>query len=148
MKKYLKFKEDNMEDLKTVEAKEKATFVAILGYAARLNGLTDNEVDFINKIASDFNLTEEENKSAIKERNEIEIISILKYIVNPQTKLKLIRELFFLGYADGNLSNEEVLFVSKVANALNIPVETIEKISDWVIRGLEWEEEGQELFSA
>ena len=136
-----------MEDLKTTEAKEKAAFVAVLGHAARINGVTDSEVEFINNVAADFELSEEELQSSAKLRDEIQTIALLKYIVNPQTKLRLIRELFFLGYADGNLSNEEVLFVSEVGNALNVPVDTIEKISDWVIRGIEWEEEGEELFA-
>ncbi len=31
--------------------------------------------------------------------------------------------------------------------ALNIPLEKMEQISNWVIRGIEWEEEGANIFS-
>ncbi len=136
-----------METLKDTEAREKAVFVAVLAHAAQINGVTDSEVEFIKDIAHNFALDEVQVQKASEPRNEIETIALLKYIVNPKTKLELVRELFFLGYADGNLSNEEVLFVSKVGNALSLSIETIEKISDWVIRGIEWEEEGEEIFS-
>ena len=55
--------------------------------------------------------------------------------------------MFYLGYEDGDLSDPEILFISKVGMALNIPLEKMEQISNWVIRGIEWEEEGAEIFS-
>ena len=55
--------------------------------------------------------------------------------------------MFYLGYEDGDLSDSEILFISKVGMALNIPLEKMEQISNWVIRGIEWEEEGAEIFS-
>lgn len=35
----------------------------------------------------------------------------------------MIREMFYLGYEDGDLSDSEILFISKVGMALNIPLE-------------------------
>ena len=136
-----------MDSLKDVISKEKTAFVAVLGYLAKLDGFTEDESDFINDIASIYGLSQKELEEASKNRDEEETLKILSYITTPSTQLELIRELFFLGYADGNLSNNEVIFVSKVGEALGISVDTIERISDWVIRGIEWEEEGAEIFS-
>ena len=60
--------------------------------------------------------------------------------------LVLIREMFYLGYEDGDLSDSEIVFISKVGIALNISIDKMEEISSWVIRGIEWEEEGDEIF--
>lgn len=134
---------DSLDDL----AKERVAFVATLGFLAALDGVTEDEASFINDIASIYGLSEQELAKAVAKKSEADIFAILKYITTPSTKLELIRELFFLGYADGNLSTEEVLFVSKVGESLGVPVDMIERISDWVIRGIEWEEEGAEIFA-
>ena len=134
---------DSLDDL----AKERVAFVATLGFLAALDGVTEDEASFINDIASIYGLSEQELAKAVAKKSEADIFAILKYITTPSAKLELIRELFFLGYADGNLSTEEVLFVSKVGESLGVPVDMIERISDWVIRGIEWEEEGAEIFA-
>ena len=46
------------------------------------------------------------------------------------------------------LVNEKQVFLrDENGMALNIPLEKMEQISNWVIRGIEWEEEGAEIFS-
>jgi Tellurite resistance protein TerB. len=135
-----------MDRLKTGESREKATFLATLGFAAKLDGVTQDELDFIDEIAEDFQASKDELDAAKKDRDEEAVLALLPNITNEKTKKQLLRELFFLGYADGNLSDNEVIFLSKVGNKLGIDDETIERISEWVIRGIEWEEEGQELF--
>jgi len=135
-----------MDRLKTNESREKATFLATLNFAAKLDGVTQDEITFIDEISEDFQASKDELDVAKKERDEDAILALLPNITNEKTKKELLRELFFLGYADGNLSDNEVIFLSKVGNKLGIDDETIERISEWVIRGIEWEEEGQELF--
>ncbi len=135
-----------MDRLKTGESREKATFLATLGFAAKLDGVTQDELDFIDEIAEDFQASKDELDAAKKDRDEEAVLALLPNITSEKTKKQLLRELFFLGYADGNLSDNEVIFLSKVGNKLGIDDETIERISEWVIRGIEWEEEGQELF--
>ena len=135
-----------MDRLKTNESREKATFLATLNFVAKLDGVTQDEITFIDEISEDFQASKDELDVAKKERDEDAILALLPNITNEKTKKELLRELFFLGYADGNLSDNEVIFLSKVGNKLGIDDETIERISEWVIRGIEWEEEGQELF--
>lgn len=135
-----------MDTLANVEANEKAAFLAVLNHAAHLNGVTDAEVNFINDIADQFEVTDQEITFASQPRTEDEIIELSLYITNPKTQLNLIKELFFLGYSDGNLSDEEVIFISKLSNALGIADDVLERISQWVIQGIEWQEEGEQLF--
>jgi len=135
-----------MENLTSAESKEKATFMAILNFAAALDGITEDEQSFMDDIAADFEATAEELAVAKEARDEAAVLALLSNITDESTKKKLLRELFFLGYADGNLSDEEVVFISKVGNALGMPDELIERISEWVIRGIEWQEEGEDLF--
>ena len=60
--------------------------------------------------------------------------------------LELIKEMCLLGHADDDLSDEEVLFIGEVGQAMGIELEKIEQISNWVIDYLIWNDQGKIIF--
>lgn len=137
-----------MEFFENVDLKQRIAFLGTIAHLARVDGDFDgNEKQFFVDLAKLYNLSKDDAKEAIRPRTEDEALALVKNITDPGFALVLIREMFYLGYEDGDLSDSEILFISKVGMALNIPLEKMERISNWVIRGIEWEEEGADIFS-
>ncbi|MCQ2915033.1 MAG: TerB family tellurite resistance protein [Alphaproteobacteria bacterium] len=137
-----------MEFYENADLDQRIAFLGTIAHLARVDGNFDgNEKQFFVDLAKLYNLTKDDAKEAIKPRTEQQALELVKTIRDRSFALVLIRELFYLGYEDGDLSDPEILFISKVGMALNIPLEKMEQISNWVIRGIEWEEEGSEIFS-
>ena len=137
-----------MEFFENVDLKQRIAFLGTIAHLARVDGDFDgNEKQFFVDLAKLYNLSKDDAKEAIRPRTEEEALALVKNITDPGFALVLIREMFYLGYEDGDLSDSEILFISKVGMALNIPLEKMERISNWVIRGIEWEEEGADIFS-
>lgn len=59
--------------------------------------------------------------------------------------LFFLREAIQLCYIDSEYSEEEQLEIRNIANELAIGFDTIEKIEAWVLRGFEWQKEGELL---
>ena len=137
-----------MEFFEDVDLYQRIAFLATIAHLARVDGDFDgNEKQFFVDLAKLYNLTKDDAKEAIRPRTEADTLALVKTITDRGFALVLIREMFYLGYEDGDLSDSEILFISKVGMALGIPLEKMEQISNWVIRGIEWEEEGTEIFS-
>ena len=137
-----------MEFFEDVDLNQRIAFLGVIAHLARVDGEFDNdEKQFFVDLAKLYNMTKDQAKEAIRPRSEADVLAMVRTITNKGFALVLIREMFYLGYEDGDLSDPEILFISKVGMTLNIPLEKMEQISNWVIRGIEWEEEGTEIFS-
>lgn len=137
-----------MEFFEDVEVSQRIAFLSAIAHLARVDGeFDDSEKQFFVDLAKLYSLTKDQAKEAIRPRSEEEALELVQTITNKGFALVLIREMFYLGYEDGDLSDSEILFISKVGIALNIALEKMEQISNWVIRGVEWEEEGSDIFS-
>ena len=137
-----------MENVKNFNSEEKIAFLSALHFAAALNEVTEEESDFIAALASEFGATEEETAQAMETRTKEQVLDMLSIFVDKKHRMELIKELFFLGYADGNLSDEELAFVAEVGNKMGVDDNVMEDISRWVIAGIEWQEEGERLFGS
>lgn len=136
-----------MEFFEHVDINQRIAFLAAIAYLARVDGDFDqDEKEFFVDLAKLYMLSKDAAKEAIRVRSEEQVLELVKQIEDPGLALVLIREMFYLGYEDGDLSDPEILFISKVGLTLNIPIEKMEQISSWVIRGIEWEEEGADIF--
>lgn len=137
-----------MEFFEHVDINQRIAFLAAIAYLARVDGDFDqDEKEFFVDLTKLYMLSKDAAKEAIRVRSEEQVLELVKQIEDPGLALVLIREMFYLGYEDGDLSDPEILFISKVGLTLNIPIEKMEQISSWVIRGIEWEEEGADIFS-
>ena len=137
-----------MEDIRTFTSEEKTAFLAALHYASTLNGVTNEETEFISNLAEEFGISEAEAKQSLEHSSKEQIMDMLDVFTDRRHKLELIKELFFLGYADGNLTDEELMFVASVGNKMGIDDDVLEDISRWVNAGIEWQEEGARIFGA
>ncbi len=108
--------------------------------------LQDEEVDYIIDLALMCNYPEDQFETLFNPVEEEELFTMLGEISDNVIAKILIRELFYLGYADAELSDSELVYILKVSESLKLSVEDVEKISDWVAVGLEWEKLGDELF--
>ena len=59
--------------------------------------------------------------------------------------LFFLREAIQLCYIDSEYSEEEQLEIRNIANELDISFDAVDKIETWVIRGFEWQKEGELL---
>lgn len=136
-----------MEFFENAPVNQRIAFLTAIAHLARSDGdFDDDEKDFFIDLAKLYKLSKDEARETIKIRNDQEVLDIVSQITNRGLALVLIREMFYLGYEDGDLSDAEIIFISKVGMALDISIDKMEEISSWVIRGIEWEEEGDELF--
>ena len=75
-----------------------------------------------------------------------EIITQASLITNRQAALQLIKEACFLANSDGDLSDREILLIGKIGQAMNVELEKVEEISNWVVEKIIWIEKGKIIF--
>ena len=115
-----------MEDVRNFTSDEKIAFLAALHFASKLNGVTIQEEEFIRNLAEDFDVSKKEAEKALFPYSREEITEMLGVFTERRHQLELVKELFFLGYADGNLSDEELAsFETEAADDENNLVQTV-----------------------
>ena len=126
---------------------EKIIFIKILVALARSdNDFDDDEKAFIKDIALTFGLNKSHIDEVFKPTSTQELINSAAKITNRQAALHLIKEACLLANSDGDLSNEEIIFIGKIGEAMNVELEKIEEISQWVIDRIIWLERGKIIF--
>lgn len=124
---------------------QKTIFLKALTFLANLDGKFDrDELKFIQEAAKTYGI--EEPDIIFQPCSEEEILSSLKKLGNRRTCLELIKELFLLGQADSDLTDDETLFIGHAGQAMGIEIEKIEEICNWVIDKIIWLERGKIIF--
>ncbi|MDO4162443.1 MAG: hypothetical protein Q4D80_05530, partial [Pseudomonadota bacterium] len=67
-------------------------------------------------------------------------------IKNRHLALELIREMCMLSHIDNVLSDNETLIIGKIGLAMNIELQRIEQISNWIIDHIIWLEQAKIIF--
>ena len=126
---------------------EKVIFLKILVALARADGNFDDEEKlFIKDAAIVFGLTKDHVDTILEPMSDEEIVESAKKITNRQAALQLIKEACLLANSDGDLSDEEIVLIGKIGQAMNVELEKIEEISQWVIERIIWLEKGKIIF--
>lgn len=129
----------------TLTPEQKTIFSDALRHLAHLDGhVDDDEIAFIRQATQRYGTTDAMDFNA--DLPEDEILASLKNLNNRRLALELIKELCFLGHADSNLSEEEILFIGHAGTAMGIEIEKIEEISDWVVDKIIWDEKEKLIF--
>ena len=115
---------------------KKAFFTALIGLTYADGKIDEEETQGLINIASAYELEDMNDFSLYT--NEEQILEDVKVITNRQLALQLIKELCVLSHTDNNLSDAETLFIVRVGLAMNIELEKIEQISNWVIDHIIW----------
>ena len=135
----------NKEVMNLLTEEQKIVFLKTLLFASKIDGEVDvGEVKFIKKRATKY--TVEDIKKIFEQVSERELMQELEVLKQRRVAMELIKELFRLGHSDSDLGDEEILFIGRVATALNIEIRKVEQISSWVIDRFIWLEQGRIIF--
>lgn len=106
----------------------------------------DSEKAFIKDLAERYVVPSDRLPEIFAAIDDEKIIEDVKQIRNRRAALELIKELCFLAHADDELTDDETLFIGRVGQAMNIELEKIEQISNWVIDKIILAEEARIIF--
>ncbi len=139
--------EQNMDYLTKLNEEQRIVFIRVLARLASADGqLDDNEKDFICQVAKIYKIPENRISEVLNVVSDDDIIENAEIIKNRTVALELIKEMCILAHSDNNLSEEEILFIGRIGQAMGIELEKIEQISQWIIARIIWEEEGRLIF--
>lgn len=126
---------------------DKIAFLKTLSVLAKIDHHFDeDQKEKIQDIALMFGISSEKIPEILQENSSEQVLQQVKHIKNRPVALALIRELCFLANSDRDLSNEEVLFIGKVGEAMGVELEKIEQISQWVIDHIILQEQKKLIF--
>lgn len=126
---------------------DKVIFIKIMVALARTDkDFDENEKAFIKDTAIIFGLGTSNIDEITKPMSNDEVIEAAAKITNREVALQLIKEACFLANSDGSLSDEEIIFIGNIGQAMNIELEKIEEISQWVLDRIIWLERGKIIF--
>lgn len=126
---------------------EKIVFLKVLVAIARSDDvLKQNERDLIEDLAAIFGIAKEHRADIIAPVSDDEIIKEAAKIKNRAAALQLIKEACLLANSDGDLSDSEIVLIGKIGQAMNVELEKIEQISQWIIDRIVWLEQGKIIF--
>ena len=106
----------------------------------------DSEKAFIKDLAENYVVPADRLEEIYAADNDEEIIKEVSAIKNRRAALELIKELCFLAHADDELTDDETLFIGRIGQAMNVELDKIEQISNWVIDKIILSEEAKIIF--
>ena len=135
----------NKRLMKVMDDHQKTVFLKTLLFASKIDGeVDDSEIQYIKKMSVKYKVSDV--KKVFEPISQGGLLEEIKCLTERKWALELIKELFRLGHEDNDLGDEEVLFIGRVARALDIEMEKVEQISSWVIDYLVWREQGKIIF--
>ena len=139
--------ENQTDYISQMSENEKIVFLRVLVHLAKADGCFDeNEKAFVRDIAFNLGVSEDKIDEVFQSVSEQDLIEGVSCIKNRQVALQLIKEACLLANSDGDLSEEEVVFIGKIGQAMGVELEKIEQISQWVVDRIIWLEEGKIIF--
>ena len=139
--------EMNMDCLCRLNENQRIAFMRALSRLASVDGtLDDDEKYFIKSAAEIYGISKERIDEILNKSSDDDIVEAVKIIDDRRAALELIKEMCVLAHADDVLSDDEVLFIGKVGEAMGVELEKIEQISQWVIDRMIWLEEAKIIF--
>jgi uncharacterized tellurite resistance protein B-like protein len=122
---------------------EKMVFLKLLTYLSKIdNDISDNEVNFIKKIAIDIGVNIEDKFFNSEVKNLEELLSCFK---SNQSKHILLTELINLALSDDNYSSEERKGVLEISKLLNVSDNKFSELENWIIEGNNWVSKGSRV---
>ena len=139
----------SMEYIKHLNIEQKIAFLAALAHVAHADSnLDEDERDFIKVSALMCGVGEEYLDEIFRIRTDEETEEFVAgKLIDRKACLMLVREMFTIAHADGDLSEEEIVAISGIGLSIGVSLEKLEAISQWVVDGIEWRERGEEIFS-
>lgn len=133
--------------LMSLDEPQKIAFLRAFSKMASVDGRFDDcEKEFIRHAGIHLGISRDKVQDILKSFDTKKILQEVAIITNRRAALELIKELCVLAHADEKLTDDEVLFIGQVGEAMGIEPEKIEQISNWVIDRLIWLNQGKIIF--
>lgn len=138
--------ENEMTYTTAMTKEQKLIFLKTLVALAKTDTKIDeNEKDFLKGMSLVFNLPQEDID--IKHiPSEDEVVDMVKVIKDRKLAMNLIKEMCMLANFDGDMSDEEIVLIGRVGEAMGLSVDKIQDISQWVIDRIVLQERGKIIF--
>ena len=137
----------NTACLQSMNEDQKIVFLQAFSKMAAIDGNFDeNEKAFILAEAEYMGISPERVNEIFENSDENQIVKNASQIKNRRVALELIKELCVLAHTDEVLSDEEILFIGRIGEAMGISPQKIEEISNWVIDRIIWLEQAKLIF--
>lgn len=139
--------ESNMNYLNEMSEDERVVFLRVLAKLALADGEFDEQEKlFIRDMAMVFGVPESRFEEIKATADEKEVLQAAAIITDRHKAMELIKEMCLLANSDRDLSDEEIIFIGNVGQAMGLDLEKVEQISQWVIDRLIWLEQGKIIF--
>ncbi len=136
-----------MDCLSTLNEEQQIAYMKALSFLAKVDGSVDkNEQEFLSEMASFYGVSVERLKEIYANEDSEKVFSAVKKIKNRRASLELIKDMCLLAHQDEVLSDDEILFIGQIGEAMNISLDKIEQISKWIIDRIIWLEESKVIF--
>lgn len=135
---------ESVNYMNLMQPEEGIVFLKILSILGQCdNNFDETEKEFITDLSRMMGLDDAKTNEILSCNDEEGVIKAASTIKNRAVALKIIKEACFLANSDDDLSEKEVVFIGKVAQAMGIELEKVEQISQWVIDCLVLQEQGK-----
>lgn len=121
---------------------EKESYIQTLVAIANIDGLLQQEKDYVNFQAGILDIDPEPYWSKINDINDIDFSN-----VSETTKRLILRDAIVIAHIDSEYSQEEISFVNELATQMKLPEDLVPKIESWLLDYWAILEEGSDLFA-
>lgn len=137
----------SMDSLSELNEEQKIAYLKALSYLSKVDGkIDDAEQEFLRDMAILHGVSTDKLKEIMKNDDIEKVLNSVKKISNRRAALELIKDMCVLAHSDDTLSDDEVMFIGDVGQAMNVSMEKIEQISKWIIDRIIWLEEAKLIF--
>ena len=139
--------ERGMDYISLLDEDQKVAYMNALAHLAHADGDYEEEEDlFIKEVAELSGVPLNRLDEITQKKTNEDLKKSLSIITDKKVAYNLLREMCVLSHADSELSDEEMDVLAISAQAMNVSLEKLEEISNWVIRGLIWKTEAEIIF--
>jgi len=136
-----------MDSLSELSEEQKIAYLKALSYLSKVDGKIDeSEQAFLRDMAILHGISADKLKEVLKNEDVAKVLKDVEKISNRRAALELVKDMCVLAHSDDELSDNEVVFIGDVGQAMNVSMEKIEQISKWIIDRIIWLEEAKLIF--
>ena len=125
---------------------EKLALLELMGCLAHADGRIDDiERELLADYAELFNIQLADVTCPCDTKN---LDSMVAQFQNPESRVIVLQELLRVAHLDGFFNNDEKSLIMHVATLMGVPPDFLDRIDKWVLDGIEWMIQGEELLDS
>lgn len=137
----------NNNYITTLTKQEKEIFIKVIYVLARANDkIEQEEINKIKNLSKLYSFSSDELKEILTSTSSDSILDEAKAITDNKKARQLIKQMFLLTNADGEISDAEIDFILEVATVIDVDLELVKEINRWVVDYLVLEDQNRLIF--